>query len=639
MQAGSSAVASRKKPDGQGRSSARLSERSLAYGAAIAAVALAVGARYTVSPAFGDIAPLLPFVPAVLIGAWLGGLGPGLVATSLGSIAGTYFFLEPHFFLADIEPHEVARLVLFVTSGALISVLIEQMHRARRRAEVSEARLAAILSQLPVGVGLLDREGRFVLTNRLMERFSLERMPSSDPHGVRQWKAYDEHGRPLDPSQWPGARALRGEPVSPGIECQYTDAAGERLWSSVAAVPMRNERGVVDGAVVVIQDIDRIKRAAESLAEADRRKDAFLATLAHELRNPLAPIKNAVEILKLRGPGDPVLDNCRNVIDRQLEHMVRLVDDLLDVSRITRNRLELRLQPVALQAVVEQALEIVRPQVERSRQRLVISVPDEVVLVLADPMRLAQVLTNVLSNASKYSVAGTEIRLTATQHAGQAVVTVADQGIGIEPDQVARLFEMFAQVSSSLQHAQGGLGIGLWLSRQLMEMQGGTIEVASDGPGTGSRFTLKLPVHAAAATPRQPPAAAERAVGTSLRILVVDDNEDGAATLAELLRVNGNAVEIAGDGIAAIEIADRFAPDLVLLDIGLPGLNGYEVCRRIRQRPWGHRLPIVGMTGWGQDEDRRRSAEAGFDTHLVKPIDYATLLQAMKQAMASRSQG
>jgi len=614
----------------------RLQRRSWAYAVAALASVLAIVARYSLSTIFGEVAPLIPFVPAILIGAWLGGLGPGLFATLIGTIAGTYFFLAPHFSLHAIAPHEAARLVVFVTSGAIISLLIEQMHRARRRAEVSEARLAAILSELPVGVGLLDRAGRFVLTNRLMEPFSVPRMPSTDPVAVRQWKAYDEHGGPLDPGMWPGARALRGESVSPGIEFQYTNAEGEHTWASVAAVPMRDEHGTVDGAVVVIQDIDRIKRAAESLAEADRRKDAFLATLAHELRNPLAPIRNAVEILKRRGPSDALVRNSTNVIDRQVDHLVRLVDDLLDVSRITRNKLELRPEPVAVQSVVEQALEIVRPQIDRLRQRLVVSLPREAVCVLADPIRFAQALTNILSNASRYSLPETTITLSASECDGHAVVAVADEGIGFKREEGPKLFDMFSQGASSHLHSQGGLGIGLWLSRRLMEMQGGTIEAASDGPGKGSRFTLGLPVYKEAAAPPPPAGGADPGLAAPLRVLVVDDNVDGASTLAELLRSTGHRVETAHDGAEAVEATERFAPDVMILDIGLPQMSGYEVCRRIRATAGGHRLPIVAMTGWGQDEDRRKSAEAGFDAHLVKPVDYGTLVRAVRQAMSAR---
>jgi signal transduction histidine kinase/CheY-like chemotaxis protein len=604
-----------------------------AYAAVAAIVAVAIGARFGFVQVFGPGAPLLPFIPAILIGAWLGGLGPGLLATALGALAGVYSFIGPDLVFANLQGRHVARLALFVVAGAVIAVLLEQMHRARRRAETSEARLAAILAQLPVGVGLLDRHGDFVLNNRLMEDLALPRLPSADPQRRREFEAFDEAGRPLDPRLWPGARALRGEVVSPGVECRHTNERGESVWYSIAAVPMRDERGVVDGAVVVMQDIDRLKRASAALEDADRRKDAFLATLAHELRNPLAPIRNAVEILKRHGPQDPLVERTRGVIERQVAHLVRLVDDLLDVSRITRNRLELRREAVALQAVVEQALEMVRPQFERAGQTVAVSLPDAPAMLLADPVRLTQVLTNVLSNAGKFSGREATIELEATVRDDAAVVTVRDRGIGIEPAQVAGLFTMFSQGGATPAQAEGGLGIGLWLARQLVEMHGGTIAAASDGPGKGSTFSVTLPLHAGPATARPDDGAEARGDGAALRVQVVEDNVDGAATLAELLRDSGHAVAVSHDGIEALALADRFGPDVLLLDLGLPGLDGYEVCRRIRERPWGRRVSIVAMTGWGHDEDRRRTAAAGFDAHLVKPVDPATFRAVLKRRL------
>jgi len=603
-----------------------------AYGAVAGIVAIAFAARFGLSQVFGPGAPLLPFIPAILIGAWLGGFGPGMLATALGAVCGAYFFLAPDFQLSNLQLQQAARLGLFIVAGTIISALVEQMHRARRRAETSEAQLSAILGQLPVGVGVVDQRGRFVLTNRLMEGLSIPRMPSEDPERRGRWIVHDLKGQPLEASMWPAARALRGERVEPGIECRYTNDAGEHVWYSIASAPMRKDDGSVDGAVVVIQDIDRIKRAAAALEEADRRKDAFLATLAHELRNPLAPIRNAVEMLKLRGPKDPLVDATKGVIDRQVTHLARLVDDLMDVSRITRDRLELRLEDVTVQDVVEQALEIVRPQIDRAGQSLVVSMPSEAMVVRADPIRLAQVLTNVLSNASKFSGEDGVITLTVSARAPTAIVTVEDNGIGIEPGHIPALFEMFSQGSpATTTRAQAGLGIGLWLSRRLIEMHGGTIDAASEGAGKGSRFTLRLPMQTG--SPAEPRAAVPdlHETGRALRVQVVEDNVDGAATLAELLRDAGHDVEIAHDGVQALTLAERFRPDFMLLDLGLPRLDGREVCRRIRRQPWGRRMSIVAMTGWGQEEDRRRSVTAGFDAHLVKPVDYATLSDVLQR--------
>ena len=610
-----------------------------AYAAVAGIVAVAFAGRFALSQVFGPGAPLLPFIPAILIGAWIGGFGPGLLATALGTLAGAYFFLGPELSLATLRSEHWARLGLFLIAGVIISALVEQMHTARRRAEKSEAQLAAILGQLPVAVGLLDRGGRFVLTNRLMEALALQRMPSAEPEGSERWSVYDAAGKPLDRSMWPGARALRGETVKPGVECRYTNDAGEHFWYSVAAVPLQKGNGSVDGAVLVMQDIDRMKRAAASLEEADRRKDAFIATLAHELRNPLAPIRNAVEMLKLRGPKDPVVDSTKGVIDRQVTHLARLVDDLLDVSRITRNRLELRMEDVTVQQVVEQALEIVRPQIDRAGQSLVVSLPGEPVRLRGDPIRLAQVVTNLLTNASKFSPADGVITLSASLRENTVEIWVEDHGVGIEPAQVSTLFEMFAQGPLAPAGAQGGLGIGLWLSRQLIALHGGTIEAVSDGHGKGSRFTIRLPalegqlVHAIA----EPGPPASRPQDAALRVLVVEDNIDGAATLAELLRDAGHGVEVAHDGIEGMVLAGKFRPDVLLLDIGLPKIDGYEVCRLVRRQPWGKAISIVAMTGWGQEADRRKSKVAGFDAHLVKPVDFAALNSVLKRRPAAEA--
>jgi CheY-like chemotaxis protein len=307
--------------------------------------------------------------------------------------------------------------------------------------------------------------------------------------------------------------------------------------------------------------------------------------------------------------------------------MVRLVDDLLDVSRITQNRLTLRPEPVAVGVVVEQAVEAVRPLLDAAQQPLDVELPERPLRLLADPVRLVQVLTNLLTNASKYSAPGQRIALRARQVERAVVLQVEDHGIGIAPDELPRLFEMFAQASPALERAQGGLGIGLWLSRQLVELQGGTVSAASDGPGHGSRFTVTMPAaHGALVVPA--PGGTEQRVDGAQRVLVVDDNLDAANTLAELLSMLGCTVDTAFDGPQALQRAEAFSPDVVLLDIGLPQMNGYEVCRRLRAR-YGTALRIVAMTGWGQDEDRRRSGEAGFDLHLVKPVDPAVLVDAL----------
>jgi PAS domain S-box-containing protein len=381
---------------------------------------------------------------------------------------------------------------------------------------------------------------------------------------------------------------------------------------------------------------ERLHHIAQ-LQQSDRRKDEFLATLAHELRNPLAPLRNMLELIKGEDVGSELLGQARDTMERQLGQMVRLVDDLLDVSRITRDKLELRKEDVQLASVVHQAVEAARPLAESAGHELTVVLPPKPIAVHADPVRLAQVFGNLLTNACKYTEPGGRIRLTVERQRGDVVVTVEDNGIGIPPEKLAGIFEIFSQVQSALERSQGGLGIGLTLVKRLTEMHGGSVEAKSDGPGRGSEFVVRLPVLVTERPAKAAAAAGEPARLAGRRILVVDDNRDAASSLALLLQMSGNTTCAAFDGQEAVEEAERFRPDVALLDIGLPRLNGYEACRLIRAQPWGRDMVIVAMTGWGQDEDRRRSQEAGFDHHMVKPVDYATLLKLLAAVSPERA--
>jgi PAS domain S-box-containing protein len=371
-----------------------------------------------------------------------------------------------------------------------------------------------------------------------------------------------------------------------------------------------------------------LRRRAEELADADRRKDEFLATLAHELRNPLAPIGNALEVLRA-GARPEVQAEVVAMLGRQLRQMVRLVDDLLDVSRITRGKISLREERVDLAAVVNSALETSRPLIDAARQRVIVTLPPVPVCVTGDPTRLAQVVANLLNNAAKYTAEGGRIELAVAREDGTAVVRVRDEGIGMPAELLPRVFDLFVQADRSIERSRGGLGIGLTLVKSLVEMHGGTVEAKSAGPGHGSEFIVRLPAAAdevpAAAPPAPPPAAG----AAPRRVLVVDDNVDSADSLAMLLQVNGHEVRVAYDGPAALREAAAFVPEVVLLDIGLPGMNGYEVARKLREMPEAKGTLLVAQTGWGQAEDRRRSKEAGFDHHLVKPVDVPKLLELL----------
>jgi PAS domain S-box-containing protein len=369
-----------------------------------------------------------------------------------------------------------------------------------------------------------------------------------------------------------------------------------------------------------------------ALQDADRRKDEFLATLAHELRNPLAPIRNALEIMRMEGGIGASAASVREMMERQVQQMIRLVDDLLDVSRITRGKIELRNERVEVAAVIESALETSRPLVKAAKHELAVIVPPQSLCVVGDRARLAQVLANLLNNSAKYTPEGGHIRLSVEQEGQQAVIRVRDNGMGIPAEMLPKIFEMFTQVHRNLERAQGGLGIGLTLVRRLVEMHNGTVEAHSEGMGQGSEFVVRLPVAKASASdePQPPKGAGDKtAAPAKRRILVLDDYQDAADSLSRMLRITGMEVRTAYDGIEAVEAAAAFKPDVVLLDIGLPRLNGYEAARRIREQPWGKDMILVAVTGWGQEEDRQRSNEAGFDYHMVKPLDHAALMKLL----------
>lgn len=418
-------------------------------------------------------------------------------------------------------------------------------------------------------------------------------------------------------------------------ECEHRLRHKDGSWRWIldrGKVVERDDEGRPLRAVGTHTDVTKRRQAEEALRADDRRKDEFLATLAHELRNPLAPIANAVQILNLKGPREPTLQAARDVIDRQTQHMVRLVDDLLDISRITRGKLELRRETVTLACIAEQALEASRPHIDRAGHRLQVSLPEETLFLDVDLVRIAQVISNLLNNAAKYTEAGGLIQLVCAREDGDAVIRVRDTGIGISAEHLPRVFEMFSQEVAALDRSEGGLGIGLALARGIVEMHGGRIEARSDGRGKGSEFVVRLHLSSdqtqatgAGHDSKLQPAGATKA----LRVLVVDDNQDSAESLALLLGFSGHAAEVAHDGSTALEIAERQRPQLVLLDLGMPKMNGYEVCRALRKRDWAGSTRIAAVTGWGQDEDRRRTREAGFDAHLVKPVSLPALMSLL----------
>ena len=373
------------------------------------------------------------------------------------------------------------------------------------------------------------------------------------------------------------------------------------------------------------------QKTEQQLRTADRRKDEFLATLGHELRNPLAPILNSLEILKLSG----AFEDARTapacaVMERQVHHLNRLVDDLLEVSRITRGIIEVKKEPLDLTAIVKAAIETSRPVLDNLRHEVRVDFEPTQICIGGDPVRLTQVFANLLNNAAKYTNHGGVIKVTTRRENGEAVVSVKDNGIGIAPNVLSQVFDMFMQVDRSTRRSQGGLGIGLTLVRSLVSMHGGSVEAKSDGPGLGSEFIVHLPLLTEAALPAE----TSRRIQPlpSRRILIVDDSRDGGESLAMLLRVLGAEVSLAHSGRAALDCVKSFRPDVVLLDIGMPGMDGYEVARRIRANPNNRHISLIALTGWGQDEDRQRSTAAGFNHHLVKPADIDQLRQLLTVA-------
>ncbi len=387
-----------------------------------------------------------------------------------------------------------------------------------------------------------------------------------------------------------------------------------------------------DGVTLDVTEQKRIEKelreVAAALSEAAHRKDEFLATLAHELRNPLAPMSNALQLMQLSSKHE-ILEQSRKVLQRQLAQMVRLVDDLLDLSRITRGKLDLRMESLALSSVITSAVETSRPLIDQMRHELLVSLPTQSILINADMTRLSQVFSNLLNNAAKYSEAAGRIEVIGIPEEDQVSVHIRDRGIGISAEQLPRIFEMFAQVDQSLERSQGGLGIGLTLVKKLVEMHGGSVEAKSDGLGRGSEFVVRLPIQSRTNTASSERKAPTAKLASSHRILIVDDNRDGAESLAMMLNVMGNETRVAFDGEEAVHLADSYRPDVMLLDIGLPKLNGYEVCRMIRQKRWSESLVLIAVTGWGQEHDRRRAKDAGFDHHLTKPVAPQFLVQLL----------
>ena len=506
----------------------------------------------------------------------------------------------------------------------------------RKRAESERQNFVAVVENSTDFIGICDMQGLPFFINRAgLEMVGLDDIEQARRTSVQEFFFPEDQGMIMN-EFFPAVLADgNGE-----VEVRFRHfKTGEPRWMAYKVLMLTNAANEPVGFATVSQDVterkrlaDDLRRLAADLAEADQRKNEFLATLAHELRNPLAPMSNMLEVVKHAGDDREVLKRAHDTIERQLGQMVRLVDDLLDLNRITYDRLELRRSEVELSSVIQQAVEVARPLIDAAGHDLTVDLPDEPIYLNADRARLAQVFGNLLNNSSKYTRPNGRITLSAkrtfTPPDDEVVVTVKDNGAGIPQDKLDRIFDMFMQVDLTAERSQGGLGIGLTLVKRLAEMHGGSIEARSAGEGQGSEFIVRLPVLSKPTVAAQPaPAATEPS--PERRILIVDDNRDSADSLAMLLEITGNKTYMAHDGVEAVEAIEEHRPEVVLLDIGLPRLTGHEVCRHVRQQPWGQDIVMIALTGWGQEDDRRKSEEAGFNGHLVKPVDYDKLLELL----------
>ncbi|HET7131703.1 MAG TPA: CHASE3 domain-containing protein [Gammaproteobacteria bacterium] len=541
------------------------------------------------------------------------------------------------------------RSVLALTGLALVilAVLVYVTRRAGARIRESEQRLGTTLHSIGDAVIATDDQGRVQLMNPVAETLTgWDQAAAAGRHLDEVFRIVNEHTGAIVDS--PAAKVLRdGVVVGLANHTLLIGRDGTRTPIEDSAAPIAAQRTGILGVVLVFRDATAARSAERALLEADRRKDEFLAVLAHELRNPLAPIRQAAVIARTPAATEAQVRWSHDVIDRQVGHMSRLLDDLLDVSRITRGTLEVRRSRVELSSVVDAAIEMARPLIDVRRHALDVDLPREPLPLDADPLRLAQAIGNLLTNAAKYTEPGGEIKLVAQRDGDAVAVQIVDNGIGLTPESLARIFEMFVQIAPPLDRAEAGLGIGLALAKGLVELHGGAIAARSAGPGQGSEFTVRLPLAAAGApgaaqTPAAPepaappPIPASKRSQTGLRIVVADDNRDAATSLAALLELESHRVEVVHDGPHALYALERSRPDVGLLDVGMPELNGYEVARRARAEPWGNGLTLVAITGWGQQEDRDRALDAGFDQHWVKPIDPGAALALCARIAAQR---
>jgi PAS domain S-box-containing protein len=499
-------------------------------------------------------------------------------------------------------------------------------------ARKSEQRFTRFMQNFPGLAWIKDWDGRYVYANDAAQK-------AFGKEAAQLYGHTDADLFPLETAAQFQENDQKARMSGTGVHVIETlqDDAGVIRHSVVSKFPIHEGNGgpVLIGEMAI--DITDRLRAEEALRQADRRKDEFLATLAHELRNPLAPIRNSLQILKMPRVDASTVHQTRDMMERQVQQLVRLVDDLLDVSRVMRGKIDLRKERVELATIVARAVETTQPLIEAQGHVLQVDVPDESLLLDADPVRLIQVVGNLLTNSAKYTEANGSIQLTAERAGDQVLLRIRDTGIGIAPDMLPHVFELFVQADHAASRSQGGLGIGLTLVKNLVEMHEGSVEAYSEGLGKGSEFVVRLPLIAPVQSANNiKEEGLEPVTVSGHRLMVVDDNADAADSLALLLRLQGHEVKVAHNGPSALELAANYLPQMILLDIGMPGMDGYEVARRIRKRSGLEKVVLTALTGWGQQEDRRRSAEAGFDHHLVKPPEPKLLEELLSDLQSQK---
>ncbi len=605
----------------------------LKYGGAVVVTALMVILRWLLDPWLGHYLPFATVYGAVAFAVWSGGYRTALIAAIVGYCACDYFFIEPRGSLVISDVHDQIGLALFALSCSLIIGLGEGQHFARRQAERSRRRLAEITEQLRIVTDCMDapvtrcsKDLRYVWVSKPYADWVRKPVEEIVGHPIIEIIGSDAFKR-LEPYF---KRVLTGEKV------KYEEVAsfagiGPR-WINAIYTPTFAPDGTVDGWVAVVIDVTDRHQHEQRLEDADRHKDDFLAVLAHELRNPLSPIRSALELQKIAGDDTEAIAESRGIMERQVAQLVHLVDDLMDVSRIKTGKLGLRTENVHLEEVVRHAVEASRPLIDENGHEFVISSIPENVIVEADSARLAQVFSNLLNNSAKYTDRSGRIWLTVELQGSDAVVTIKDNGVGISTDNLPFIFDMFAQAEKSPKRTQGGLGIGLTLAKQIVELHGGRIEVRSDGPGNGSEFSVRLPIVLPKRAVQMKDADCSNQGDQSIprrRILIVDDMKEAAQTLASLLRTKGQEVTVVFDGTSAIDVVLVSKPDIVFVDLGMPELNGFEVAQRLRARPELQRLMLVALTGYGQEEARSKALKAGFDRFVLKPASMKELEQIL----------